>query len=136
MPELDPTNTDPAYVAGRTFAVLEQIQYDVSDGKLNTTYGDRHFAGAVSNPRVALVNGRRDANAWLRKLRRTKPGAAVRHDKALDELFGLIDARAGVPSRMTLQQQSMFLLGYHHQRARHFQSLRSATRTPAEETDA
>ncbi len=132
MPDLDQTNTDPGYVAGRLFAALEQLQYDASEGKLNTTYGDRFFAGAVTNPRAAVVNGRRDANAWLRKLRRSKPGAAIRHDKRLDELFGLVDAGAGLPARTTLRQQSMFLLGYHHQRAHHFASRPVATAPPEE----
>jgi CRISPR-associated protein Csd1 len=127
MPDLDPTNTDSGYVAGRLFAALEQLQYDASEGKLNTTYGDRFFAGAVTNPRAAIVNGRRDANAWLRKLRRTKPGAAIKHDKRLDELFGLIGPVAGLPARTTLRQQSMFLLGYHHQRAHHFAARPTAT---------
>ncbi|MGH3697689.1 MAG: type I-C CRISPR-associated protein Cas8c/Csd1 [Pseudonocardiaceae bacterium] len=127
MPDLDPTNTDPGYVAGRLFAALEQLQYDASEGKLNTTYGDRFFAGAVTNPRTAIVNGRRDANAWLRKLRRTKRGAAINHDKRLDELFGLIGPAAGLPARTTLRQQSMFLLGYHHQRAHHFATRPAAT---------
>ncbi|MGH3896651.1 MAG: type I-C CRISPR-associated protein Cas8c/Csd1, partial [Pseudonocardiaceae bacterium] len=127
MPDLDPTNTDPGYVAGRLFAALEQLQYDASEGKLNTTYGDRFFSGAVTNPRAAIVNGRRDANAWLRKLRRTKRGAAVNHDRRLDELFRLLDAGAGLPARTTLFQQSMFLLGYHHQRADRFVSRAAAT---------
>ncbi len=127
MPDLDPTNTDPGYVAGRLFAVLEQLQYDASDSKLNTTYGDRFFAGAVTNPRAAIVNGRRDANAWLRKLRRRKPGAAVNRDKQLDGLFRLFDAGIGLPARTTLRQQSMFLLGYHHQRAHHFAARTAAT---------
>ncbi len=126
-PDLDETNTDPAYVAGRVFAALEQLQYDASEGKLNTTYGDRFFAGAVLNPRAAIVNGRRDANAWLRKLRRTRRGAAIRHEQRLNELFGLVSAATGLPARTTLRQQSMFLLGYHHQRAHHFASLPAAT---------
>lgn len=127
MPDLDPTNTDPGYVAGRLFAALEQLQYDASDGKLNTTYGDRFFSGAVTNPRAAIVNGRRDANAWLRKLRRTRRGAAINHDKRLDQLFGLLGPAAGLPARTTLRQQSMFLLGYHHQRAQHFAARPTAT---------
>lgn len=130
--DLDDTNTDPAYVAGRVFAALEQLQYDASGGGLNTTYGDRFFAGAVLNPRAAIVNGRRDANAWLRKLRRTRRGAAVRHEQQLDALFRLIDAAAGLPARTNLAQQSTFLLGYHHQRAHHFASL--PTRTTSKET--
>lgn len=131
MPKLDETNTDPGYVAGRVFAALEQLQYDASEGKLNTTYGDRFFSGAVLNPRAAIVNGRRDAPAWLRKLRRSKRGAAVRHEKRLTELFDLLNASVGLPARTTLSQQSMFLIGYHHQRAHHFASLSTAT-TPEE----
>lgn len=130
-PALDETNTDSGYVAGRLFAALEQLQYDASEVKPNATYGDRFFAGAVTNPRAAIVNGRRDANAWLRKLRRTKRGAAIRHEQRLNELFGLIGPDVGVPARTTLRQQSMFLLGYHHQRAHHFASL-SSPNTPEE----
>lgn len=120
MRGLDPNNTDPYYVAGRLFAALEQIQYDASGGKLNTTYGDRYFTGAVSNPRAALVQGRKDAKAWLKKLRRDNPGAARRNDKELDELFALLDGGPGLPVRTTLRQQATFLIGYHHHRADHF----------------
>lgn len=120
MVKLDPENTDPAYVSGRIFATLEQVQYDASGGKLNTTYGDRYFNGAVANPRSALVQGRKDAKAWLKKLRRDNPRAAVRHEKKLDELFALLDAGPGVPTRTTLRQQATFLVGYHHHRAEHF----------------
>lgn len=136
MPGLDTANTTPAYVAGRVFAVLEQIQYDVSDGRLNTTYGDRYFAGAIGNPRAALVSGRRDAIAWLRKLRRTKKGASVRHEKELDELFGLLGPAGDLPHRTTLREQSLFLLGYHHQRAQHFASIPSARPTRIDTTHA
>jgi CRISPR-associated protein Csd1 len=121
--DLDETSTDPAYVAGRVFASLEQLQYDASGGGLNSTYGDRFFAGAVLNPRAAIVTGRRDANAWLRKLRRAKRSAVIRHEQRLDELFSLLDTTVGLPARTNLRQQSMFLLGYHHQRAHHFASI-------------
>ena len=131
MPDLDPTNTDPAYVAGRAFAELEHIQDDATGAeRRNSTYGDRYFSGAVVNPRVALINGRRDATAWLKKLRRTHTGAAIRHEQTLDELFGLISAEQGLPARTTLRQQGAFLLGYHHQRA-----YRYAGKTPQPTTD-
>lgn len=137
MPGLDHDNTTPAYVAGRTFAVLEQIQYDVSGGKLNTTYADRYFAGAISNPRAALVGGRRDATAWLRKLRGNpaKAGAAVRHEKELDKLFGLIGPDSDFPSRTTIRDQSLFLLGYHHQRADRFASIAAAAAAKTDTPD-
>lgn len=129
MPYLEEHNPDPAYVSGRVFAVLEFIQYDVSEGKLNTTYGDRYFAGAITNPRNALINGRKDANAWLRKLRKHKRGAAVNHEKTLDALFGLLTAGTGIPSHTNLKQQSLFLLGYHHQRAHRFNPTNPPTDT-------
>jgi CRISPR-associated protein Csd1 len=46
-PVLDPANRDPAYLAGRVFATLESIQYNVSRDKPNTTFADRYFAGAM-----------------------------------------------------------------------------------------
>ncbi|WAL63770.1 type I-C CRISPR-associated protein Cas8c/Csd1 [Amycolatopsis cynarae] len=131
MPGLDPNNTDPAYVSGRIFAALEALQYDASGGKLNTTYADRYFAGAITNPRAALVNGRKDAKAWLRKLRGNRRGAAVNHEKTLDSLFELLPAEA-IPARASLKQQSLFLLGYHHQRAHRFAALGEAKPTTEE----
>jgi CRISPR-associated protein Csd1 len=137
MTGLDRSNTNPAYVAGRAFVVLEQIQYDVTEGKVNTTYGDRFFAGAISNPRAALVNGQRDAAAWLRKLRRNpkKQGAVVRHQQALDELFDLVNPSRDIPSRTTLTEQSLFLLGYHHQRADRFTAIRAAKAARSENAE-
>lgn len=125
MAELQLSNTDPAYVAGRIFAELEQIQYDAAEGKvLNTTFGDRYFAGAITNPRTVLVTGCRDANAWLKKLRRPpNTGKATRHEKTLHELFALLDPEPGLPSRMNVRQQATFLLGYHHHRAAHFRAI-------------
>jgi CRISPR-associated protein Csd1 len=60
MPGLDTANRDPAYLAGRIFAALENVQ-DATRGRqesVNTTFVDRYFAGAVANPRIALVQGR------------------------------------------------------------------------------
>jgi CRISPR-associated protein Csd1 len=137
MPDLEPTNLDPAYIAGRAFAELEHIQDDAADHERpNTTYGDRYFSGAVVNPRAALINGRRDANAWLKKLRRSRNGAAIKHEQTLDQLFALIDSKLGLPTRTTLRQQGAFLLGYHHQRAQRFASHPNPTEgNPAQATE-
>ena len=136
MPGLDPANTTPAYVAGRAFAALEALQYDASGGSLNTTYADRYFAGAISNPRAALLHGRKSANAWLRKLRGSKKGAAVNHEKTLDELFNLITVETGLPARTTPAQQALFMLGYHHQRAHRMATIAAAKATTSEEPSA
>ncbi|MGW4116882.1 type I-C CRISPR-associated protein Cas8c/Csd1 [Actinosynnema sp. NPDC004786] len=127
MPGLDPTNTTPAYVAGRLFAALDAIQHDAFEGKINTTYANRFFAGAVTNPRSALIAGRTLADAWLRKFRGKRAGTGVNHRRELDELFGLLDAGTGIPHHSTPAQQTLFLLGYHHQRAHRFTTLRRRT---------
>jgi CRISPR-associated protein Csd1 len=124
MPDLEPTGSDPAYVAGRIFAVLEQIQYDSADPKPNTTFGDRYFAGALAGPRTAITVGRKDAAAWLRKLRRARPGAAVNHEKHLSEIFSLLGEHQEIPARCNPRQQARFVLGYHHERSDHFTNVR------------
>jgi CRISPR-associated protein Csd1 len=130
---LDPANRDPAYLAGRVFATLESIQYAVSrDNQPNTTFADRYFAGAVANPRVALVQGRQLATAWLKRIRRSAPGTAVALDRRLTELLDLFDAGQGLPGRIDLQRQAAFLLGYHHQRADDFRQARARAASTAE----
>lgn len=148
MPDLDETNTDPAYVSGRLFAAYEQLQHDTAyepnpeGGKgattrVNVTFADRYFAGAIANPRTALLAGARLAQAWLTKLhRRHRGGAAVNSQKKIDDLHKLLDAHGGLPVRLTPAQQGRFVIGYHHQRAHHFQpkSTPADARTPEETT--
>lgn len=136
MPDLDTTDHDPAYVAGRLFAALEQIQHDASDGGLNATYADRHFSGALTSPRTAIVAGRKDATAWLKKLRQKKRlGAAVNHDKRLTELLSMIPPEQDLPARANMRQQARFILGYHHERAHHFASVRTRAEQRAAQSD-
>jgi len=133
MPGLDPDNRDPAYLAGRIFAVLEQIQYrSNAPGKaqkngtgekpeqakqVNTSFTDRYFGGAIANPRIALIQGQQLAQAWLKKLNRTQPGTASALRQQLTELFNCFDATAGLPGQADLSHQAAFILGYHQQRA-------------------
>jgi CRISPR-associated protein Csd1 len=135
MPGLDPNNRDPAYLAGRIFATVARIQYLAvrnesgrEEGgekkKLNTTFVDRYFSGAVANPRVALVQGRQLAPAWLKKIRRSNEDAAFALDRGLTELSDLYDAAGGFPGRIDIRQQATFILGYDHQRAYDFRRAR------------
>jgi CRISPR-associated protein Csd1 len=121
MPILNPDNHQPAYLAGRIFAVLEDLQRYaafVRGGEpLNVTFSDRYFARAVTSPAVALVAGRKDARAWLKRLRRDRPGAVSRYEQQLDDLFAQLDDAGGMPHGAILADQAAFILGYHHQRA-------------------
>lgn len=121
MPALNPSNHQPAYLAGRIFAVLEDIQLSAAraagDDAPNVTFTDRYFARAVTSPAVALVAGRRDARAWLKKLRRDRPAWAGAAEGRLDDLFDQIAVAGGIPHGAVLADQAAFILGYHQQRA-------------------
>ena len=119
MSGLDPQCTDPCYVAGRLFAEYEQLQYRAATmdegGAPNATFADRNFSGAITNPAMAVAAGEKQAAAWLSKLRRK--GWDAPHVRSLDEMMALLDPKTPLPTRATIEQQAMFILGYHHQRA-------------------
>jgi CRISPR-associated protein Csd1 len=132
MAGLNPDNHDPAYLAGRIFAVLEEIQRSSgadparkTEGgeaarqvkQVNASFTDRYFGGAVANPRIALIQGQQLAQPWLKKLARTRPGAASMLRQQLTDLFDCFDATAGLPGQAGLARQATFILGYHQQRA-------------------
>ena len=135
MAGLDPDNHDPAYLAGRIFAVLEQIQQRSTQSgqarknadrpatqantprQVNTSFTDRYFGGAIANPRIALIQGQQLAQAWLKKLNRTRPGTASALRRQLTDLFDRFEATAGLPGQADLTRQATFILGYHQKRA-------------------
>ncbi|GAA2341185.1 type I-C CRISPR-associated protein Cas8c/Csd1 [Dactylosporangium salmoneum] len=135
-PTLHVDNTQPAYISGRIFAVLDDLQRTVSrvaDQKLNTTFAERYFARAVDNPRVVLVSGRRTATAWLKRLRGPlrRPGWAVAYERRLDDLFTHLDT---IPGTAVLTDKAQFILGYHQQRAA-LRTERSAAAAKQTDTD-
>ena len=137
MPVLNPGNHQPAYLAGRIFAVFEDIQLSAAraggDAAPNVTFTDRYFARAVTSPAVALVAGRRDARAWLKKLRRDRPTWAIAAERRLDDLFDQIATAGGIPHGAVLADQAAFILGYHQQRAAQRASRGSGTTEPVSE---
>ncbi|WJK36295.1 type I-C CRISPR-associated protein Cas8c/Csd1 [Solwaraspora sp. WMMA2065] len=121
-PTLNDANRDPAYLSGRAFAVLDDLQqavYRAANQQLNTTFAERYMGRAITNPQAVLVNGRRSATAWLRRLRGPlgKPAWAGAYANRLDDIFAQIDADTSIPSSAMLTQKAAFVLGYHHQRA-------------------
>ena len=128
MPGLDPNNTQPAYLLGRLLSVFEDTQYAAAtvDGgdAPNATFVDKYLAGAITSPRLVLTAGGRQASAWLSKLRRSKRDWF--HQRDIDAIIAQLDPSDPGPTRATLDQQALFLLGYHHQRA-HSNAARSAS---------
>ncbi|MBF9071887.1 type I-C CRISPR-associated protein Cas8c/Csd1 [Streptacidiphilus fuscans] len=114
VPSLDPTSTDPAYLCGRTFAVLEAIQRTALRD-VNTTISDKYFGTAMTAPASVLATLRRGANAHLKRLRRDNAPAFYALETRLAQVFGAFTDDP--PTHLTPVQQARFVIGYEQQRA-------------------
>ena len=115
--ELDENNTNIAYVLGREFAVLEEIQEKANPG-INTTIKDRYFNSACTTPAVIFPILFRLKNSHMRKI--TNKGTEIYYEKILGDLQGKITA-ATYPRRLTLEEQGRFILGYYHQTQKRYE---------------
>lgn len=113
---LDPENTNPGYRLGRLFAVLENIQR-VAQPNINTTIADRYFGAAAASPRGVFNQLMKLKVAHLKKIGRDKKGLAVMFDRQIDEILSSLTPTDGIPSRLLLDDQGRFIVGYHHQRS-------------------
>lgn len=112
---LDLQSTNPGYLLGRLFAVLESIQH-VAQGKINATIRDRYFGAAMASPRAVYAQLERLKNAHLKKLRRDKGGLGFFFEKECLSITDGLTAAAGFPASLSLDDQGRFILGYQHQR--------------------
>lgn len=112
LPMLDRTNTNPGYLLGRLFAVLERIQETAAGGggKLNSTIRDKYYGAMSSSPGIVFPTLDKLKTAHLKKL---PWGQKEWFDKLLGEILsGLPD----IPRQLSLPDQGRFALGYYHQR--------------------
>lgn len=131
---LDKQNDNIAYLAGRLFAVLEQIQQASLGKGINATIRDRFYASASTRPNMVMGRLIALSNHHLSKLRKEKPGLAVNLEKLLGEIFTLISAEAPTfPATFSLDEQSLFAVGYYHQKVDTYK--KEETSNPTEETE-
>lgn len=105
--ELDEKNESKAYLCGRLFALICQLQYK-AQGEVNSSIKDRFFASASSNPSRAM-------SVLLTKYvpvyqKKTK-GA---YTKSITEIASRIEH---FPERLTLTERGEFALGFYYQYA-------------------
>lgn len=117
QPQLDQDNRDAAYIAGRIFAMLENIQTAALGNELNAPIRDRFFSAASTNPSSTFGRLIKLSQAHLSKLRGEKPGLAHNLDRKLGELFALL---TDFPAIFSLEEQGRFAIGYYHQRQENF----------------
>lgn len=131
---LEKQNDNIAYLAGRLFAVLEQIQQASLGKGVNATIRDRFYASASTRPNMVMGRLIALSNHHLSKLRKEKPGLAVNLEKLLGEIFALIPAEAPTfPATFSLDEQSLFAVGYYHQKVDTYR--KEETDNPTEETN-
>ena len=109
---LNEQSTNPAYLLGRLFAVLEKAQAEAI-GNVNASIKDRYFTSACASPRNVFPILLRLSQHHIAK-------AEYGHtsDRRIQDILNLLEVeRNPIPARLTLDEQGVFILGYYHQRA-------------------
>ena len=109
---LNEQSTNPAYLLGRLFAVLEKVQAEAI-GNVNASIKDRYFTSACASPRNVFPILLRLSQHHIAK-------AEYGHtsDRRIQDILNLLEVeRNPIPARLTLDEQGVFILGYYHQRA-------------------
>lgn len=111
---LDQQRSDPAYITGRLFSMLEKIQEDSSEGELNATIKDRFFSSASATPSVVFP---RLIRLSQHHLARMDTGKKIWFEKQLQDAIGRLDR---FKTQLSLEEQGLFAIGYYHQRQHFF----------------
>ncbi len=117
-PDMDPTNLSEGYTLGRLMAVLERIQQQAV-GDVNASVVGRYFSGASATPKTVFVRLLKNARHHVAKAKddEAKAGFIFVLDKLIDELASRFDPKQnGFPAHLDLEQQGLFVLGYHQMR--------------------
>lgn len=107
---LDTNNTNPGYLCGRLFAVLEKIQRDASG---IVSIRERYMNAASATPSAVFATILNLSAHHLEKL--SNEGQKVFYEKLKQEIIDKIPA-TGFPAHLDLQDQGRFFIGYYHQR--------------------
>lgn len=126
-PEMNPASTSTGYNLGVLMAVLERLQAEAL-GEPNASLVDRFFSAASATPRAVFVRLLKNAKHHARKARDMaegkRRGAVIRYERLLDTLMDRFEINpkqypprvSGIPSHLDLEQQGLFVLGYHQMR--------------------
>jgi len=125
---LNEQTMDRAYVLGRLFSVLEQLQ-----GRANgtATIRQRYFSSASANPKLTfpvLLN--------LSMHHAAKLDNATYFEKQKGELLEKLDVEnTPFPAILSLEEQGKFILGYYHQTQAHFAGKNAKNQTNQEDEE-
>ncbi len=117
LSSMDPTNIAPGYLLGQLMAVLEKIQQEASSG--NATVTEKFFSGASARPRSVFVRLLKNCRYHIRKAKDDPKnvGIVILLERLVDEIVSNFDPKKnGFPAFLELDQQGLFILGFHHMR--------------------
>lgn len=107
---LDKTNDNPAYLCGRLFALLEEIQRRAAyPTKLNRTIKDAYYASACSNPSRVFPTIMKLSEHHIAK---------IENPVWLEKIKGEIMDKLGqeFTGTLNLTEQGTFIIGYYQQK--------------------
>jgi CRISPR-associated protein Csd1 len=107
---LDKENTNPGYLCGRLFAVLDKIQEEANN---QHSIRERYMNSASSTPAAVFSTILNLSNHHVENLK--NEGRKIYFEKLKQEIINKIDA-AGFKAQLDLQDQGRFFIGYYHQR--------------------
>ena len=107
---LDKANTNPGYLCGRLFAVLDRTQEDANG---ISSIRERYMNAASATPSSVFATILNLSSHHLEKL--PNEGKKVFYEKLKQEIIDKIPAE-GFPAHLDLQDQGRFFIGYYHQR--------------------
>lgn len=139
--EMNPNLENPGYSLGMLTAILERLQ-SLALGDINASIVDRFFSAASASPRSVFVRLLKNSQHHFRKARDSNekhvPGSARYMERLKDEIlsrFKVEGAAAtppdgtsrrkhrpaypqdnGIPMHLNLEDQGLFVLGYHQMR--------------------
>ena len=128
---LNAQSTDAAYVCGRLFAVLEKIQQESTDVKLNRTIRDSFFSSACTEPALVFPKLIRTAQYHLSHIGKKNENRQIFFQKLLGEIVDGLDG--AFPKTLSLEEQGSMEIGYYHQNRAFY--LSKADKNDTEETD-
>jgi CRISPR-associated protein Csd1 len=111
QPYLNPEHPHPAYHCGRLLAVLARLQRTAL-GDVGAGVVQRYYTAASQTP--GLILGRLAANA-KNHLGKLEGGLVYWYEDQIAEIMSRI--KDNVPRTLTLEEQSLFALGYYQQLA-------------------
>jgi CRISPR-associated protein Csd1 len=129
---LDKQSTQPGYLLGRLFAVLENAQRAALGAQVNATIRDRFYGAASATPASIFPMLLRSTQNHLGKLRKERKGQAVNLEKDISEIIGGLPER--FPRSLKIEDQGRFAIGYYHQSQSYFTRRDAAGAAPIDET--